>query len=124
MKLIIAGSRDMYFDIGTIQDLIDSLVPMDIEISEIVSGTCRGIDISGENYAKFQEYPLMRFKPDWKKYKAAAGPKRNKEMAEYADALLLIWNGESSGSKSMKREMLKLNKPIYEVILQKIIQGG
>jgi hypothetical protein len=39
-------------------------------------------------------------------------------MAEEADALLLIWDGESKGSANMKKEMLFKNKPVYEVILR------
>jgi hypothetical protein len=39
-------------------------------------------------------------------------------MAEYADALILVWDGKSRGSASMKREMEKLGKPIYEVIVK------
>ncbi len=61
---------------------------------------------------------LKEFPPDWEKHGKAAGPIRNKEMAEYADALLLIWDGKSRGSASMKKEMEKLEKPIYEVILK------
>ena len=50
----------------------------------------------------------------------AAGHVRNKKMAEYGDALLLIWDGKSKGSANMKKEMQKLNKPIYEVTLNVI----
>ena len=39
-------------------------------------------------------------------------------MAAYANALLLIWDGESKGRKSMKSEMAKLDKPIYEIIIR------
>lgn len=119
MKLIIAGSRTLQFDLTTIQNLIDSLIAMDEHIDEVVSGACRGIDISGQNWADFQNIPVKKFKPDWNKLGKSAGPIRNKEMAEYSDALLLIHNG-SSGSLSMKSEMLKLNKPIYEVLLTKV----
>lgn len=38
-------------------------------------------------------------------------------MAEYGDALLLIWDGKSRGNASMKKEMQKQNKPIFEVVL-------
>ncbi len=38
-------------------------------------------------------------------------------MALYGDALLLIWDGKSRGSTSMRNEMKKLDKPVYEVIL-------
>jgi hypothetical protein len=39
-------------------------------------------------------------------------------MADYADALLLIWDGESKGSANMKKNMEKQNKKVYEVILK------
>ena len=118
MKLVIAGSRDINLDIGTIHNIVDTLIPMDIEITEVVSGACRGMDISGENWAKFHEIPIKKFKPKWDELGKKAGPVRNKEMAEYADALLLI-HADTPGSLSMKEEMLKLEKPVYEVILKK-----
>ena len=118
MKLIIAGSRNLNLDIGTIQDLIDSTIPAKVSIDEIVSGAAKGIDKSGENYAEFQGLPITRFKADWKKHGLAAGPMRNRQMAKYGDILLLIWNGESKGSLSMKKEMTKLGKPIYEIIIK------
>ncbi len=116
-KLIIAGSRDLNFDIGTIQDLIDALIPAEISIDEIVSGTCRGIDKSGENYAEFQGIPIERFKPDWDGLGKAAGMIRNREMAKYADAALVIVKNNSRGSLNMIAEMKKLGKPVYEVKL-------
>ena len=38
---------------------------------------------------------------DWNKYGKSAGYKRNEEMANIADAALVIWDGESRGSKHM-----------------------
>jgi hypothetical protein len=119
MKLIIAGKRTFKLDITTIQNLIDIIIPDDLPLpNEIVSGTAKGIDRSGENWAIFQGIPIKRFKPDWDKFGKAAGPKRNQEMAKYGDALLLIWDGQSKGSSSMKKEMQKLKKPIYEIIIK------
>src|ERR1043165_6361721 len=118
MKLIIAGSRNFHLDISTIQNVIDILIPMDIEIEEVVSGTCTGVDQSGEAWAQFQNIPIKRFKANWSQGKIA-GPMRNTEMAEYADALLVIWDGTSKGSLNMTTKMNKLEKPIYEVILRK-----
>ncbi len=118
MKLIIAGSRTLSFDLIAIQNFIDNLIPMDIEINEIVCGMTRGIDISGLQYAEFQSISVTKFPADWDLHGKSAGPKRNKEMAEYADALLLIWDGESKGSANMKKNMLDLKKPVYEVILK------
>ena len=34
-------------------------------------------------------------------------------MANYADALLAIWDGKSKGTGHMIRQMVLLDKPIY-----------
>lgn len=121
MKLIIAGSRHLKFDLSAIQDFIDALIPMDLGMpSEIVSGACKGVDVSGQNWAVFHGIPVTKFKPDWNKHGKAAGPIRNIRMAEYADALLLIWDGKSRGSLSMKSEAKKAGLKIYEVILREL----
>ena len=117
MKLIIAGTRTINMDIGTIQNMIDYLIPMDIEITEVISGEARGMDVSGRNWAEFQKIPVKKFPADWNTHGKAAGHIRNAEMAKYGDALLLVWDGQSKGSANMKANMKKLNKPIYEVTL-------
>ena len=133
MKLIIAGSRNLEVTTGFIYEIIDKF---QINPSEIVSGGARGIDRCGENFLHFwnqnfkdpsamvssyksQQKSLKVFEADWETHGKAAGPIRNKEMAEYGDALLLIWDGESRGSANMKEQMQKLNKPIYEVVVKK-----
>lgn len=116
MKLIIAGGRTLSVSPQFIQEIIHLLK---IRHSEIVSGGAKGIDDCGETFADYIFNPIKRFPADWEKHGKAAGPIRNREMANYSDCLLLIWDGESRGSKNMKEEMLKLNKPVYEVILKK-----
>lgn len=61
---------------------------------------------------------IKSFPAEWEKYEKAAGPKRNKEMAEYADALILIWNGKSKGSKNIRKEMTIRNKLVFEKIIK------
>jgi len=114
MKLIIAGSRTIKACPAFIFGLFNQF---HIEPEEIVSGGAGGVDKSGEYAAKISLRKVKIFKADWDKYGKSAGPIRNKQMAEYADKLLLIWDGQSKGSKNMKEQMLKLNKPIYEIIL-------
>ena len=53
------------------------------------------------------------FIPDWDKDGRSAGYKRNAEMAEYADALIAVWDGDSKGTKHMIECMNKLNKKVY-----------
>jgi len=116
MKLIIAGTRTIDPDIAYAECLkfrIRRLFPQ----TEVVSGCCPGVDLAGEAYAAFYDIPVKRFPPDWVRYGRAAGPIRNRAMAEYADALLLIWDGKSPGSANMRAEMQRLGKPVYEVLL-------
>jgi len=113
MKLIIAGTRSFSSLSYTVQAAIDHYALTDID--EVVSGGAKGIDLLGETWADENNVPIKRFPADWSKGKMA-GPMRNKEMAAYGDALLLIWDGESKGSKNIRAYVSTLDKPIYEVI--------
>lgn len=117
MKLIIAGSRTLIISHETLECLLYTMIGKSPDF--IVSGTAKGIDTLGEEIANGKEIPVIRFPAAWDKHGRAAGHIRNKQMADYADALLLIWDGESKGSANMKQNMMKLNKPVYEVILRK-----
>lgn len=125
MKLIIAGSR--HFDISSeniesIRQIFWKSIPCNW--LEVVSGGCpTGTDSAAKDFAEIHGNDYKEFSADWEKYGKAAGPIRNKQMAEYGDALLLIWDGESKGSKNMKQEMEKLKKPVYEVILKGLKNG-
>lgn len=123
MKLIIAGSRDLALTDEEITAAVTSFVinnqkpPTDMDDlfqnypTEVVSGGARGIDKLGELWAKHRGIPVKRFPADWDKHGKAAGAIRNREMAEYADGALVLWDGESRGSKNMYETMQKLGKP-------------
>lgn len=114
MRLIIAGSRDLRPSFGFIKSCIEMFSPG--MITEIVSGGADGVDAEGEHFASHMDLTVKRFPADWKKHGKAAGPIRNREMAKYADALLVIHNG-SNGSVNMKLEMMKQDKKVFEVCL-------
>lgn len=126
MKLIIAGGRTISITPDFIFEVIRSTdFPNEFEMTgtkdlEVVSGTASGVDYSGEHFAKEYSCKLKKFPADWDKFGKGAGHLRNKQMADYADGLLLIWNGESKGSANMREQMLKQNKPIYEVIIRRV----
>lgn len=116
MRLIIAGSRTLTPSFGFIRSCVRMFEIQ--ELKEIVCGMAEGVDSEGLHFGSHLELTIAKFPADWNKHGKAAGPIRNKQMAEYGDVLLLIWDGESRGSLSMKKEMQKLRKPIYEVILK------
>jgi hypothetical protein len=118
MKVIIAGSRD-FKDYDLLVKVCDRMLinirPSDIEI---VSGTALGADTLGERYAIERGYKIRRFHADWGKYNKGAGYIRNKEMAEYADALIAFWDSSSRGTKHMidlaKNRGLKIKVQLYK----------
>lgn len=97
MKVIIAGSRGVTTRAEVLQAILDS----GFHVTEVVSGGARGPDQIGEWWARTVGVPVRRFPADWKTHGRAAGPIRNREMAAYADALIAVWDGESSGTADM-----------------------
>lgn len=97
MKVIIAGSRDIHSHIA----VYDAIIASGFEITEVVSGGCLGVDSIGERWAKNNSIPIVRFPANWNLHGRAAGPKRNSEMAMYADALIAIHHNGSRGTANM-----------------------
>lgn len=111
MKTIIAGGREIATD-GIIAEIISHNVPW--EITEVVEGGQRGIDRLARNWAKEKSIPVTTFEAEWKKYGNSAGPIRNEEMAEYAEALVAIRDGKSKGTEDMISKARKHNLKIVE----------
>ena len=120
MKVIIAGSRTITPSSAQISTAIKD---SGFSITEVVSGGADGVDLSAQMYCmdrgirtsgdNFYIPPCI-----WEHLGKKAGPLRNQAMAKYADAAIVIWTGQSRGSRNMIEEMRKLGKPVYEVILQ------
>lgn len=95
-----------------------TIIASKFHITEVVCGMAKGADSLGEDWAKRNKIPIKYFPADWDKYGRSAGPIRNGEMAKYGDALILLWDGKSSGSAGMKKlaekEQRIRNFPIYE----------
>lgn len=99
-KVIIAGGRD-FNNYPLLQEKCDAILKDIKEDITVVSGTARGADLLGEEYSRNRSYQLVYFPANWRLYGKSAGPVRNREMAEYADALIAFWDGESRGTKHM-----------------------
>ncbi len=137
MKVIVAGSRDIdrHQALGhALRHLLPNGAEFSLDlrfgdkglsITELVTGCCP----TGPDQVPFMldnwwssscfscNFDIVKFPADWDKHGKAAGPIRNKQMAEYADALLLIWDGNSRGSMNMKKEAEKANLQIVEILI-------
>lgn len=148
VRAIIAGSRSYYNPknkeeartlYNKIAPILDPYSPLTIDLSldeakanktkyelpkykiiEVVSGTAKGIDLLGEDWAIHNWVPLKQFPANWEKYDLSAGPIRNKQMADYADVLFAFWDMRSNGTRNMINQMKSLNKPFYVFDLNNI----
>ncbi len=126
MKIIIAGSRD----ITSVNEVGFACFKSGLfaEATEIISGGAKGVDSLGEVIANMCGLPVKQFIPDWTKYGKKAGFLRNIEMAEYADALIAVWDGNSRGTQHMidiaKAKGLKVFVHIVENKLDNAKNGG
>lgn len=102
MKLIIAGSRDIE-DYGLLRSLVmkSGFWKKYGKTIEVVSGMARGVDKIGVDFAKKNGLKCHAMPAEWDKHGKAAGHIRNSQMADVADGLLAVWDGESPGTKGM-----------------------
>lgn len=105
-RVIIAGGRD-FDDFRFLCKKCMAKLQNKTEVV-IVSGTAKGADQLGEKFAKFIGYEIKQFPANWE-LGLIAGMLRNREMAEYADALIAFWDGKSKGTKNMIEEAQKRN---------------
>lgn len=109
MKVIIAGSRD----ITDYNILLEAVREARFSITEVVCGKARGVDTLGENLALRNDLKIKYFIPDWDGIGRSAGHVRNRQMGDYADALIAIWDGKSKGTKGMIDYAKKKGLKVY-----------
>ena len=107
MKLLVAGSRSIEkFD-------LEKYVPNDTEL--IISGGANGIDRIAEEYADRKRISKLIIRPRYEIYGRGAPIKRNEQMVDVADAVLVVWDGESRGTKYTVEYAKRQNKKIILV---------
>jgi len=101
-RVIIAGTRS-FNDYNLLKENCEYLLRESMEKHQIiiVSGQAKGADTMGERFAKEHGLPCEYYPANWQIHGRAAGPIRNKEMANNADALIAFWDGHSRGTRSM-----------------------
>jgi predicted Rossmann fold nucleotide-binding protein DprA/Smf involved in DNA uptake len=109
MKLLIVGSRSI-----TDFDLSPYISP---ETDTIISGGADGIDTLAEQYADSHRLSKYILRPRYDLYKRSAPLKRNEQMVDMSDAVLVIWDGLSKGTQHTIKYAERANKPL--TIVQK-----
>ena len=104
MKLLIVGSRSIKeFDLSPyVADDIDT----------VISGGAEGIDVLAEQYADQHRLSKCVIRPRYARYGRCAPLRRNEEMVDMADAVLIIWDGRSRGAQYTAQYAQKAGKPI------------
>ena len=109
MRVAIVGSRGV-FDI-----CLEKYVTTE---DEIVSGGAVGVDRCATEYARKNGMKLTEFLPQYSRYGRAAPILRNKEIVDYADKIVVFWDGRSSGTRSVIEYANKIGKPCEVVIIK------
>ena len=104
MKIIVAGGRD-FKNYKLLKCTLDNFQQEYGNITEVISGTAKGSDNLGEQYANENNIPIKRFVPDWEGLGKKAGHVRNRNMGDYTKEhngmLVAFWDKHSRGTKGM-----------------------
>ncbi|MCC8099897.1 MAG: DUF2493 domain-containing protein [Clostridiales bacterium] len=104
MKVAIVGSRSLT------NIKLEGYLPSGI--TEIVSGGAKGIDACARQYVLANNIKLTEFLPEYNRYGKSAPLKRNLQIINYADFVMVFWDGSSHGAKYVIRQCQKLNKSV------------
>ncbi len=111
MKIAVVGSRTVF--------------PSDEELSkhlafadEIVSGGAKGVDSCAAKYARGHGIKLAEFLPEYERYHRSAPLVRNRQIVDYADQVIVFWNGVSRGSLFVINYAKQVKKPCKIVLME------
>ena len=110
MKILIAGSRNI--------DTFDLSPYIPKETTLIISGGAKGIDTIAEKYADEHRISKLILLPQYNLYGKSAPIKRNEMMVNIADTVIIVWDGNSRGTKFTLQYSKKKNKNIILVTVQ------
>lgn len=139
--IIVCGSRGLT-DIAEVERAMEAARSLGYVPSRIITGGQTTLDEFGKvvggadwlavQWAQRLEIPVQVMPADWAKtgepgavvrrgrygeYDAAAGPRRNRKMAEVAaaegGACVAVWDGQSKGTRSMIGLARELHLPVY-----------
>lgn len=113
MRTIIAGSRSLV----SYETLLLAIAEFPFTITTVISGTAKGADQLGEQWAQKNNIALEQYPANWAKYGRRAGYVRNEQMAQLAEGALILWDGFSPGTRHMINTCEQTNLPYYVYML-------
>jgi len=119
MKVIIAGSREG----AEYKDVVTAVKHSGFDITEVVSGAARGVDTLGEQWANDHGVQIKQFPAEWNELGKIAGFTRNIHMANYADALIAVWDGASHGTRHMIQAARDNGLEVYVFRIEEVYRG-
>lgn len=116
-QTIIAGSRS----ITEYDCVVDAIESAPFTIETVISGGAKGVDSSGEEWARTNNIPIRKFSPD--EFESEASERgipaplvRNEKMASAGEALIAVWDGNSRGTQYMISCAESEGIPVYTKI--------
>ena len=102
MRLAVVGSRRIVVE--NIGDYLEGA-------EEIVSGGAVGVDRCAAEYARKNGIMLTELLPEYSRYGRAAPIVRKSAIDDFADEIIVFWDGRSKGSLSVIKYAEKIGKP-------------
>ena len=115
MKVAVVGSRNL--SVARLEDYLPE------QTTELVSGGARGIDTCAKSYAETHGIPFKEFLPDYEKHGKKAPILRNLQILDYADYVLVFWDGSSRGTQFMIERCRKIKKPLRVFVDKRYFDG-
>src|SRR2546427_5550612 len=111
MKLIIAGSRTF----TNYQRLCQTLALDRSRITQVLTGGARGAEVLGSRWAWKHAVRHQLFRADWERFGKTAGVRRNHQLAQAGDVLVVFGDEPSPGTAHLIQCMQALGKPVVVI---------
>jgi SLOG family YspA-like protein len=111
MKLIITGASTF----ANSQHLCQVLAPDRHRITQVLTGGGRGAEQLGARWAWKHIVTHQLVRADWERFGKTAGVRRNHQLAQAGDVLLVLGDGQAPGTAHLMQCMQQLGKPVVVI---------
>lgn len=98
-----------------LNDVLDTILSKNRNITRFVSGGAMGTDSLGEEWARRKGLVCKILEPDWNQHGKAAGIIRNESIIKHADFVVAFWNGRSRGTRDSICRSIKTGRKLFVI---------